>query len=229
MVGLLLGLATAMKFYPALLLPALWRPHHPRGRWRMPFAFAATLGAVYLPYLVADGPGVIGFLPKYLREQFNRGPLVDQLLYLFYRLDVDPKQSVTILLLAILAGLGLALVLRPAADGETALRRCIWFIGPITLLSYNLFSWYLLWLLPLLALFVQPGRAGLRADAWTGWWLFSGLIALSYTFFIAWKPAPFFLQWLEFAPLYLLLLFDLARRWPNIKFTRYRREPVITN
>ncbi len=230
LVGLLLGLATAIKFYPALLLPALWRPRHPPGRWRMPLAFAVTLGVAYLPYLASDGSGVIGFLPKYLREQFNRGPLIDQLLRFFYRLDLDPKQSVTVLLLALLTGISLALVLRPTADGETALRRCIWIIGAFTLLSYNLFSWYLLWLLPLLALFIRPGFFfGLRVDAWTGWWLFSGSIALSYTFFIAWKPVPVW-QWLEFAPLYGLLLVNLARRWPALRGSgSYDREPVITN
>ena len=218
LVGVLLGLATAMKFYPALLLPALWRPQHPQGRWRMPLAFAATVFATYLPYLITSGSGVIGFLPNYLREQFNVGPLANLLLSLFDRAGLAPKQSVAVLLLAILALISLTLVLRPAVDGETALRRCIWLIGAYTLLSYNLFSWYLLWLLPLLTLFVQPGRLlGLRADAWTGWWLFGGLIALSYTFFIDWKPVPV-AQWAQFLPLYLFLLLGLARRWKDFKF-----------
>jgi hypothetical protein len=54
LVGILLGLATAMKFYPALLLPALWRPRHPTGRWQMPLAFSATVVACYLPYLLGS-------------------------------------------------------------------------------------------------------------------------------------------------------------------------------
>jgi len=184
----------------------------------MPLAFAATVFVTYLPYLTTSGSGVIGFLPKYLREQFNVGPLANLLFSLFYRFDFDPKQSVAVLLLAILAVIGLIMVLPPPADGETAIRRCLWLIGAYTLLSYNLFSWYLLWLLPLLALFVQPGQLfGLRADAWTGWWLFSGLIALSYTFFIDWKPVPV-AQWVQFLPLYLFLLLDLARRWKDFNF-----------
>jgi hypothetical protein len=78
-------------------------------------------------------------------------------------------------------------------------------------LTQNLFSWYLLWLLPLVALFVRPGRLlGLRADGWTGWWLFCGLVALSYTFFVQWEPVPAAL-WAEFAPLYALLLWDAGR------------------
>jgi hypothetical protein len=214
LVGILLGLATAMKFYPAFLVPALWRPHHPQGRWRLPLAFGLTLLAVYLPYVIAYGREIIGFLPNYLREQFNIGPLPRLLLWLFDRAGFDPNRSVTLLLLASLALIGLVMILRPAPDGQTALRRCIWLIGAYTLLSYNLFSWYLLWLLPLLALFMQPGRwLGLKAGAWTGWWLFSGLVALSYTFFLDWKPVPWAL-WFEFWPFYLLLGLELARCQP---------------
>jgi hypothetical protein len=173
-----------------------------------------------LPYVLAYGREVIGFLPNYLREQFNIGPLVKLLLWLFDRVGFDPNQAVTLLLLVTLTLVGLTFGLRPAKDGETAVRRCIWLIGAYTLLSYNLFSWYLLWLLPLLALFIQAATrtplnpplegGGLRADAWTGWWLFSGLIALSYTFFIDWRPIPL-PQWVEFLPLYLFLGFDLVR------------------
>lgn len=217
LVGVLLGLATAMKFYPALLLPALWRPHHPQGRWRMPLAFVVTVAATYLPYLTVYGREVIGFLPQYLREQFNLGPLVSLLLSFFNGSGLESKQSVGILLLTILAFISLTMVLRPATDGETAIRRCLWLIGAYILLSYNLFSWYLLWLLPLLALFIRPGQPfGLRADAWTGWWLFSGLVALSYSFFIDWRPVPI-AQWAEFLPLYLFLLLDLVHRWKDFR------------
>jgi hypothetical protein len=212
LVGVLLGLAVAMKFYPALLLPALWRPHHPQGRWRLPLAFTVTIIVTYLPYLLKYGNEVIGFLPKYLKEQFNIGPLPNLLLSLFHQAGFEAKQSVGLLLLAILVLMSLTMVLQPAKDGETALRRCIWLIGAYILLSYNLFSWYLLWLLPLAALFVQPGRwLGLSGDAWTGWWLFSGLTALSYTFFIGWKPIPL-AQGVQFWPLYLFLGLNLVRR-----------------
>ncbi|MBI1882481.1 MAG: DUF2029 domain-containing protein [Chloroflexi bacterium] len=218
LVGILLGLATAMKFYPALLLPALWRPQHPQGRWRLPLAFSLTIGLSYLPYLITYGSGFFSFLPKYLREQFNVGPLVGLIQTMLTTLGLDSRQGVIWLLLGTLAVNGLAMTLRPARDGETALRRCLWLMGAYTLLTHNLFSWYLLWLLPLLALFVQPGRwFGGQANAWAGWWLFSGLIALSYTFFIDWKPVPV-AQWVQFLLLYLFLLLDLTRRWKDFKF-----------
>lgn len=211
LVGVLLGLATAMKLYPALLLPALWRPHHSPGRWRMPLAYLTTILICYLPYLVTSGRRVLGYLPNYFDEQFNLG-LVGLLQQLLARLGFDARQGVFVLMLVVLLVMGLIMVVRPARDGETAVRRSIWLSGAFLVFTYNLFSWYLLWLLPLVALFLSPGRpGGVRVDAWAGWWLFCGSVALSYTFFIKWRVVPV-AQWGQFLPIYLLLLIDLARR-----------------
>jgi hypothetical protein len=210
LVGILLGVATAMKLYPAMLFPALWRPGDRRGRWTMPLAFGLTLAGCYLPYVLTSGPQVLGFLPKYFGERFNMG-LAGLLIPVLEAVDVDPDRGLLGLALAVLLALGIGMILRPASSGEAAVRRSIWLIGAFTLLTQNLFPWYMLWLLPLLALFVQPGRLlGLRADAWTGWWLFCGLIALSYTFFLSWRPvAPAI--WAQYLPLYALLAVDAGR------------------
>jgi hypothetical protein len=183
----------------------------------MPAAFVVTVAACYAPYLLRDGSQVLGFLPVYFNERFNMG-LAALLIPQFKALGVDPDQGILALTLAALAVLGLWMIVRPAADGETAVRRSIWLIGAFTLLTQNLFSWYMLWALPLAAVFVQPGRLlGLRADAWTGWWLFCGLIALSYSIFITGRPQPW-AGWAQYLPLYTLLAIDAARwlrqRWP---------------
>jgi hypothetical protein len=221
--GALLGLAAAYKLYPALLLPALWRPNHKQGRWQMPAAFLGVLVASYLPAVLQQGSAVIGFLPNYLRETFNLSPLVQAILAslrelntgVLHGLGLAPLRELALLLLGGLALLGLYMLWRPAQEGETALRRSLWLIGVFTLLSHDLFSWYLLWLLPLLAIFLQPARLGrlpvLRADAWTGWWLFCGLAALSYTFFIRWRPVAA-ATWAQFLPLYAFLLIDGSRQ-----------------
>jgi hypothetical protein len=210
-VGVLLGLATAIKFYPVILLPALWRPRHPRGRWRLPLAFSLTLAACYLPYVVTSGVRALGYLPNYFRERFNMG-LAGELIPRFVRLGIDPHRGMLVLMVGALAILGSWTVLRPAADGETAVRRCVWLVGAFTLLTQNLFSWYMLWLLPLIAIFLRPGSLlGLRADAWTGWWLFCGLVALSYTFFVHWRPVKGAL-YAQFLPLYAFLILDLGLR-----------------
>ncbi len=212
LLGLLLGLATALKFYPALLFPALWRPNHPQARWQMPLAFTSTIAICYLPYAITDGAGVLGFLPKYFGERFNLG-LAGWLIPQLERLGLDPNRGILILTLSVLGLIALYFTLRPAPDGVTAIRRSVWLIGAFTLLTQNLFSWYLLWLLPLLALFLQPGQfLGLRLNAWTGWWWFCGLVGLSYLFFIRWRPIPWALA-AQFWPLYAFLLIALFRQW----------------
>ena len=221
--GALLGLAAAYKLYPALLFPALWRPDHKQGRWQMPAAFLGVLVASYLPAVLQQGSAVIGFLPNYLRETFNLSPLVQAILAglrelntgVLHGLGLAPLRELALLLLGGLALLGLYMLWRPAQEGETAMRRSLWLMGVFALLSHDLFSWYLLWLLPLLAIFLQPARLGrlpvLRADAWTGWWLFCGLAALSYTFFIRWRPVAA-ATWAQFLPLYAFLLADGLRQ-----------------
>jgi hypothetical protein len=217
LMGLLLGLATAVKLYPVLLVPALWRPRHPQGRWRFPLAFGLSLGACYLPYVVTSNSKVIGYLPQYFGERFNMG-LAGILIPRLQSLGIEPDRGLLLLTLGVLGVIGLLMVLRPAADGEAALRRSLWLMGAFTLLTQNLFSWYMLWLLPLVALFVRPGRLlGLRADGWTGWWLFCGLVGLSYTFFVHWRPMPVAL-WAQFVPLYGLLLWDVGRSLYKMRF-----------
>ena len=56
--------ATLVKFYPAVLFPALWR----RWEWRMPAAFAVAIVLAYLPFL-GVGWHVFGFLPAYAEEE----------------------------------------------------------------------------------------------------------------------------------------------------------------
>jgi hypothetical protein len=220
--GLLLGGAAALKLYPALLLPVLWRGRDGEGSLRpalaLPLAFMAGFLLPYLPYLSA-GSGVIGYLPNYLKEKFNPG-LAYFISEWVKQAGGSPAQVLLALLLVVLAVIFGICILRPPIDGESAIKRCIWPIGTFTLLTQNLFPWYLLWLVPLLAIALpastrmHQSRLGqLPLNSWGGWWLFSGLVALSYTFFIAWKPMVW-ASWAQFLPLYAFLLFDLAR-WLN--------------
>ena len=217
-VGVLLGVATAMKFYPVLFLPFLWRPQHPKGRWIMPLTFLITVAGFYLPYVLISGSNVLGFLPNYFKEVFNISPLVSWFKTYLWNLGWHSPNRLTVISLALIAIFAAWAILKPAPDAETAIKRCILPIGVITLLSQNLFSWYMLWLLPLIAIFIEPtdkhimGFALPRMDAWIGWWLFCGLIALSYTFFIDWKPVNVAL-YAQFMPLYAILLIDLVRNY----------------
>jgi len=63
--GGLLGAATLVKLYPALLLPVLLRRHPLRAIG----AFVAVVAVPYIPHVVALGPKVLGYLPGYLTEE----------------------------------------------------------------------------------------------------------------------------------------------------------------
>ena len=170
LLGAALGAATLVKLFPALLLPALL-PLAAHGAWQvrlrpaaqMLAAMAVTLFMGYLPYLLQTGPA-IGYLPQYFFENFNMGlakALFEVAPYLGWS-GANLANAVTFGGLAVWGGL---FVLRPAADGLTALRRCVWLIAWFTLFTQNLFPWYLLWLLPLLNGLGGAGPlAGLQAD-----------------------------------------------------------------
>ena len=63
--GVLLGLAIATKFTPALVVPAILR----RRPLVVAAAVAGTVAAVYLPHVVSVGAGVLGYIPGYLTEE----------------------------------------------------------------------------------------------------------------------------------------------------------------
>jgi alpha-1,6-mannosyltransferase len=206
--GILLGTAAALKLYPALLLPALWRPRDEQGRWRpawlMPLAFLVIVGMTYVPYL-ARGTFALAYLPTYFAEGGNMSlafPIVVLMQWLGAPAETIANGVMALTVLVI----GLSFVVRPVVEARQALARCLWLIGAYVLLTPLLHPWYLLWLVALLALFLQPGgKYGLRLDAWTGWFLFTGTVAMSYTFYIEHKTIIWTL-FVEFVPLYALLM-----------------------
>lgn len=62
--GCVLGSAALVKFFPLVLLPALWH----RRDWKMPAAVFATIALGYIPYL-SVGHRVFGFLAGYAGEE----------------------------------------------------------------------------------------------------------------------------------------------------------------
>jgi alpha-1,6-mannosyltransferase len=206
--GILLGAAAALKLYPALLLPALWRPRDEQGRWRpawlMPLAFLVVLGVTYVPYLLR-GTFALAYLPTYFAEGGNMSlafPIVVLMQWLGAPAETIANGVMALTVLVI----GLSFVVRPVVESKQALARCLWLIGAYVLLTPLLHPWYLLWLVALLALFIRPDRKyGLRLDAWTGWLLFTGAVAMSYTFYIEHKTIIWTL-FVEFVPLYAFLM-----------------------
>ena len=192
--GVTLGVATAIKLYPALLIPALVRRHGAR----LLLPAAATVGLLYLSYVATAGRDVLGFLPQYLsdpKELFNPGPgalLAFGLGLLFAR----PTQVAY----AILAVVLLAVSLRGTRTADKGLdatvAELLLLFGTFVTFVQTVHPWYLLWILPLLA--IRPSAC---------WLYLSGAIALSYLRYTNDQfRLPVLAGVLEYLPFYLLAL-----------------------
>jgi alpha-1,6-mannosyltransferase len=200
--GVLLGLATLIKLYPAVLFPALYS----RRERRFPLGFGAALVLGYLPYVAGAGTRVLGYLPGYLGpwEDFNGG------LRYFLTLALSPlttaARSIALGLCAILLlVVALVVVRRDMTDGY--IQRVSYMISAYLLLVPTTFHpWYIIWLLPCLCF----------SPSW-GWLYLSGAIVLSYLAYIQSYPiVPIGIHFLEFLPLYVLLLAQGVRqRWQS--------------
>jgi len=129
-IGLLLGLATLMKLYPAMLAVPLWSlvDDHRRRHWRLMLPVTLVL-TVLVGYALYFQPGVnsLGFLSTYGGEFFNISPLMRLATDLAwdYGLRWQIPGNVGMPLLVIIASL--YMVARPARTARSAILRC--FIG----------------------------------------------------------------------------------------------------
>jgi alpha-1,6-mannosyltransferase len=144
--GLALAAATLVKFYPAVLLPSLYR----RWEWRLAIAFAAGLVIAYLPFL-GVGWSVLGFLPGYATEEGFAGSgggfYLWSLIGTFLPLATVPALAyiaLAALLLAALAGF----VLLSDGGGDRALVGAALLVTVFTVLLSPHYPWYFAWLVP---------------------------------------------------------------------------------
>jgi hypothetical protein len=146
--GCALACATMVKFYPVLLLPALYR----KWDWKMPAVFIATVIVGYAPYL-SVGTGVIGFLPLYLKEEgVTNGSrfYIAQLVHNVLKIHTFSRTSCVVaaaLVLAIVASFAFV----RSSEGP---RGWLVFAAAITATALIVFSphypWYFAWVLPVL-------------------------------------------------------------------------------
>src|SRR5215831_5031064 len=198
--GVMLGLATLIKLYPAVLFPALYT----RRDRRFLVSFGSTLVLGYLPYAFGAGTQVVGYLPEYFGpwEDFNGG--LRSVLTVALTPLTDAARSVALGFCAMLLLLVALLVMRHN-DMTQGIRRAYHMISAyLLLIPTTLHPWYVIWLLPCLCFY----------PSW-GWLYFSGAIVLSYLAYAQpYLIVPTGIYLLEFLPLYLLLLAQvLWRRW----------------
>jgi hypothetical protein len=226
-IGVLLGLGVLVKLYPAILAPCLWSVRTADGRrqWRLalPVALGLTVLAGYTLY-IEPGVNALGFLPSYGREFFNVSPLMRLLTDWAIDRRIGWWTPGNYGMPALIALTSAAFVLFPARTARAAILRCFVPMGIYILVNHNLFSWYVLWLLPLvaLALDLRP----LRLNTALAWWVFSGTVALSYIFFVRWREEAWAI-YLQFLPLYGLLLLAGWRAWRQRRSAPVQTVPYV--
>jgi len=147
--GAALAAATLVKFFPLVLVPALWRPAKSNlGDWRWLSAFAAVVTAAYLPY-VGVGSRVLGFLPTYMAEENLSSGSGFWLLDLFGRAAPVPVMAYLALAATVMTGLAVG-ALRRRADPRASLPWATALGTAAMLFASPHYAWYFVWLVALL-------------------------------------------------------------------------------
>jgi alpha-1,6-mannosyltransferase len=160
--GVALACAALVKFFPAVIFPALYR----RWDWKMPLAAVAVTIAAYLPFIGA-GLGVLGFVPGYISEEgldSGAGFFVWNLLHFWFSLG---KGSVLLYLAAaaaVLAAAGIHVILSDLT-GDRFFSAVAALAALFTLLLSPHFPWYFAWLVPFLCFAPSPAMLYLSVSS----------------------------------------------------------------
>jgi len=146
--GLLLGCATMVKFFPAILFPALYR----RWNWRMPAAFLATILVAYLPYIGIGAGRVLGYLPGYMAEEGMTSGDRYFILALARRLSGVQIPQTVFFAFAVCALLSIAIssLIKRNQDEMAAVHQAFALALSFTVLLSPRYPWYFAWLVPFL-------------------------------------------------------------------------------
>ena len=215
-----LGASILAKFVPVMVLPTFVRRTPASRVWLLP----AILAAGYLPFAVA-GKALFRGLSEYGRRWEHNDFLFRGLLEVTFWLDPSgPLKALLNRLDALLGGAGtlsflyyythpqyVARIVAFGAMGAVAIyvtfkpwapsRELLVVLAAVLLLSPTVHPWYLLWIVPLLA--IHPCR---------GLLLWTGLAALSYAFPPGRGDAPYAgpLLFAEYLPVVVVLLVEVV-------------------
>lgn len=192
--GALLATAALVKYFPVVLLPALWR----RWDWRMPLAFALTALVLYAPHLAVAGSKVIGFLANHLDNEGYGAGWGFHPVWLVRDLGIGDMsgRGYALLALALLGMLALWCLLARRA-GEIRPAHLVLLSAAFIWLTSSHYPWYFGWLVPLLAVFPHPAALLMtltcatlhlpRPPGGIGW---NGIYSMTY-----WAPLVLFILW----------------------------------
>jgi alpha-1,6-mannosyltransferase len=148
--GFLLACAALTKLFPVVLAPALYRP---RG-WKMPVVFVATFVAGYVPYLSVGLRRVAGYLPGYAAEEGLTSGARFYALALARKLTGQgiPAAAFVVFALVVLAALAARTLPRREDSDQSFVALSLALAAAFTSLLSPHYSWYFVWLVPLLSL-----------------------------------------------------------------------------
>jgi hypothetical protein len=155
-----LAAATLVKFFPLVLVPALWRPAKSNfGDWRWPTAFIAVIVAAYLPY-IGVGSRALGFLPGYVAEENFGSGAGFWLLGVARRTIPIPLAAYLGLAAGVMTGLAIG-ALRRRPEPRSGLNWAMALGTAALFFASPHYPWYFVWLVALLT----------AAPWWPAWWL----------------------------------------------------------
>lgn len=193
--GMLLAIATLVKFYGLFFAPFILMHYMGRDRIRFTLGFVATVVALYLPYSIGAGLSVFGSLGRYLTDwQFNASVFF----VLKYVLGMGSARIVV----------GVAFVGWLAwlwwRKGDV-LNKMFAAFGGYLVLTTTFFPWYFVWIFPFVLRNLSAAFLVLSGTA-----LLSYHIHIGYYSVGKWVPMPW-LGVLAYLPFYALLIIEAIR------------------
>jgi len=193
--GMMLAMATLVKFYGLFFVPFLLLHFTGRDRSRFVVGFAVTAIGLYLPYLFAAGTSVFGSLFRYLGEwQFNGS--VFYLLKYGFGLD-SARWIVSILFFVWL----LWLLWRPGKVLDRMFRALAGYV----VLTTTLYPWYLVWIFPFVLRNLAPAFLFLSGSIFLSYHVLIGQYEIGRWVVIPWLGVA------AYIPFYLLLIMGAIR------------------
>jgi hypothetical protein len=191
--GVMLTSAALVKYFPAVIAPALYR----RWDWRFPVAAIAAAIILYLPY-IGVGWRVLGFLPGYAQEEALTAGSGFFLLAAIGTLVPLPQWAPLAYMLmgfAVLAAIALFAIFRCAPEA-VAVASAMLLLGVFTVFLSPHLAWYFTWIIPFLCFRPSPALIYL-----------SGAAPLLYR--MIWDPGELRLNAALYVPFALLLSFEI--------------------
>ncbi len=210
-----MALAVVTKLYPIFFAPILFK------RWNKwgTAVFLSLIFVFHLPYADIGLNVYRGLLYALNTSNFNGSafPLIT-IIIRWTDLVANPGFAAQIIVYAIYGSLllwALSRSIRQKSLPPDLMKMSFLLTGAVLLLDRSFFAWYMVWIIPFLAIYTSPS-----------WLLLSGTIFLGYMKYNAFPPPPFeavtpqtalIIDLAQYLPFYLIFAYELlkARIRPN--------------